>query len=387
MQAGDQSKQDEIAQFLAEEDAAERRKAEPPPEEAVRDLALWRSPRAGALNPTRQDNPLWHWMVRTRWSAYGANELLRGPSPFAQGPMWCFARYGKSETVLADGRVVHIGGEHEDSCDPDFFIYSDVIVIDANGGIAIHGYPDDAFPPTDFHSATLVGDAIFIIGGLGYRHQRMPGMTRVYRLLLDSMRIEAVPTHGEAPGWIYQHEACLAGDGRTIVVSGGERWFGEQCLTPENIDDWSLDTVTGEWRRLTRRPWQRWAMRRADGKGNRLMSMRLAHSLRKYKHLNLPTIEGLGDAPDFEALDLLYRIDETVAPPVQEAVGEMYAVVMDGVTLRFKEGNLHVEAIVEGALEPHRLHALRQATLALLARIEEAPWVMEDLPREPDTVG
>ncbi len=125
MQAGDQSKQDEIAQFLAEEDAAERRKAEPPPEEAVRDLALWRSPRAGALNPTRQDNPLWHWMVRTRWSAYGANELLRGPSPFAQGPMWCFARYGKSETVLADGRVVHIGGEHEDSCDPDFFIYND----------------------------------------------------------------------------------------------------------------------------------------------------------------------------------------------------------------------------------------------------------------------
>jgi hypothetical protein len=46
-----------------------------------------------------------------------------------------------------------------------------------------------------------------------------------------------------------------------------------------------------------------------------------------------------------------------------------------------------VEAIVEGALEPDRLHALRLATLALLARIEEAPWVMEDLPREPDTVG
>ena len=74
--------------------------------------------------------------------------------------MWCFDRFGTSKTALEDGRTVHIGGEHEDFYDPDFHIYNDVIVVSSSGQVAIYGYPLEAFPPIDFHSATLVGKTI-----------------------------------------------------------------------------------------------------------------------------------------------------------------------------------------------------------------------------------
>jgi len=67
--------------------------------------------------------------------------MMRGPSSFSVGPAWCFERFGKSETTLPEGRVVHIAGEHEDHYDPDFYIYNDVIVIGRDGSIAITGYP------------------------------------------------------------------------------------------------------------------------------------------------------------------------------------------------------------------------------------------------------
>ncbi|MGC4096864.1 MAG: hypothetical protein QM706_07085 [Nitrospira sp.] len=167
---------------MAEEQADQQRKAEPPPAMSRDEFLAWRVVRLGETNPTRLDNPLWHWLVRTRWSAYQANEIFKGPSPFDSGPMWCFDRFGKSETPLPDGRVVHIGGEHEDSYDPDFFIYNDVTVIAPDGAITLLGYPHEVFAPTDFHSATLVGDSIFVIGGLGYKHLRIEGATPVFRL-------------------------------------------------------------------------------------------------------------------------------------------------------------------------------------------------------------
>jgi hypothetical protein len=101
----------------AEEAADLERKAEPQPAIDRDEFLAWRSPRQVMESPTRLDNPLWHWLVRTRHSGYSANEAFKGPSPFDAGPMWCFDRFGKSETKLPDGPVVHIGGEHEDYYD------------------------------------------------------------------------------------------------------------------------------------------------------------------------------------------------------------------------------------------------------------------------------
>ena len=95
------------------------------------------------------------------------------------GPGRCFDRFGQSSNQLPDGRVVCIAGEHEDSYDPDFYIYNDVVIQQPDGRIDIFGYPREVFPPTDFHTATLVGNRIVLIGSLGYPDERRPGETPV----------------------------------------------------------------------------------------------------------------------------------------------------------------------------------------------------------------
>ncbi|KAK4148918.1 hypothetical protein C8A00DRAFT_19337 [Chaetomidium leptoderma] len=131
-------------------------------------------------------------------------------------PVFCFCRFGRTETKLPDGRIVYIAGEHEDYYDPDFNIYNDVVVVHRHGAvqeteqteegtgaddagsenemsddsdydkeywedlkrekikedletaalaagvdpadIQIYGYPADVFPATYFHTATYFKD-------------------------------------------------------------------------------------------------------------------------------------------------------------------------------------------------------------------------------------
>ena len=113
-------------------------------------------------------------------------------------------------TTARDGRILLIAGEHEDYYDPDFYIYNDVVVRHPDGRIDIFGYPRDVFPPTDFHTATLVGNDIVIIGSLGYLEERKPATTPVTVLDLETFTISKVVTSGPAPGWIHYHEAPLA---------------------------------------------------------------------------------------------------------------------------------------------------------------------------------
>jgi hypothetical protein len=122
----------------------------------------------------------------------------------------------------------------------------------SDGSIEIRGYARDVFPPADFHSATLAGDSIFIIGCLGYPEQRIAGRTPAYRLALDTMAICPVETSGEAPGWLQRHSAKLSDDGHAIIVRGGDVWLGDKRAMQENIDAWSLDIASGRWTRSRR---------------------------------------------------------------------------------------------------------------------------------------
>jgi hypothetical protein len=336
------------------------------------EFLAWRSPLHVKESPTRLDNPLWHWLVRTRHSAYSANEVFKGPSPFDAGPMWCFDRFGKSETALPDGRVVHIGGEHEDYYDPDFFIYNDVTVIDSNGSIEIWGYERDVLPPTDFHSATLTQKSIVIIGGLGNPEQRMTGHTPVYQLELDTMSIPPAETSGEAPGWLHRHSAELSDDGRAIIVRGGEVWLDHKRTMQENIDSWSIDVASGRWTRLITLDWQRWTMVRVDRKRNRLYEV---HQELWHRDHGWPGLESYWqheDKPDFEALSALYRLDETSPTPENASEHNVYRVRVDGVTVRFTEDTCSVNALVEGRLSDVRLEELQSKTLATLERLDAA---------------
>jgi hypothetical protein len=217
-------------------------------------FARARTRRFGRSNPERFDEPFWDAMVRCGVSGYEGASTFDAASPHRASPVWSAMRFGQSITFLPDGRIVQVAGEHEDSYDADFCIYNDVFVHGPEGAIAIHGYPEDVFPPTDFHTATLVGDAIYLIGALGYQGTRRYGETPVFRLDTRTFRIEGVGATGDAPGWIYGHRARLDGPS-AIRVSGGTivRPAGDEELHDENRDEFVLDLERLSWSRASYR--------------------------------------------------------------------------------------------------------------------------------------
>jgi ankyrin repeat protein len=201
----------------------------------------------GETNPEPMEQPFWQAMIRSGINAYAAAQIVGGNRD--DGPVWCADRFGQSLTLLSDGRAIQIGGEHEDFYDSDFCIYNDVFVHHSDGRIDIYCYPEDDFPPTDFHTETQIGDWIYIIGGLGYQGSRRVGETPVYRLNIHTLRIDRVESTGEPPGWISRHRAELVG-ANEIRVWGGK--VTAESNGKETYEDNSrsavLDVRRGVWR-------------------------------------------------------------------------------------------------------------------------------------------
>ena len=220
------------------------------------DFATGRNRRFGTENPERMSVPFWEAMVRSGVSGYAAAErfgLKRAWNDQAQ-PVWCAQRYGQSLTFLPDGRIVQVAGEHEDGYDPDFCIYNDVFVHEPDGALRIYGYPESEFPPTDFHTATRVGNALWLVGSLGYHGSRRHGETQVFVLDLDTFRIERVATGGDGPGWISRHRATLLptheiriSGGKVIVPKDDADADGEAYV--DNAAVFLLDLQRRAWRR------------------------------------------------------------------------------------------------------------------------------------------
>jgi hypothetical protein len=255
--------------------------ADEPPDCSLDEYRKYRSRAFGRFNPERVDNPFWTAMVHCGGAASQAERKFSAEAralrktgasspPEKTGktwndprvkpatdmdfdlgyPIWSYQRFGRSITRLPDGRFIEIAGEHEDFYDLNFCIYNDVIVHDGRGQCEIYAYPRDVFPPTDFHTATRVGDFIYLIGNLGYPPDRKPGFTPVYRLNIHSFAIEPVETTGDMPGWIHRHEARL--DGRTnIRISAGQCavWDNGKVDFVDNPNVFELDLATLKWTR------------------------------------------------------------------------------------------------------------------------------------------
>lgn len=217
----------------------------PEPKVTPEDFSATMAPRFGSSNPERCDAPFLLDQIRTGQSGYAARMASSGIIAGPDGPVWSFQRFGRSITRLPDGRLVLIAGEHEDHYDDDFCIYNDVTVLDGRGGVALYLYPKDIFPPTDFHSATLIGDEIWLIGCLGYRDQRIAGETQVLRLSLGDFSVTQIATSGQAPGWVHRHDAVQVGE--DILVSGGKLEPGYRDLE----GSYALHLPTRLWRRVT----------------------------------------------------------------------------------------------------------------------------------------
>jgi len=366
----------------------------------------WRTPHRGTANPEVMTNDVWVWIIgekrdeeeylSTYLSAYQVNELFQGPSSMDAGPCWCFSRFGQTKTELPDGRTIFVAGEHEDFYDPDFFIYNDVVVAEVSGKISIFGYPTDLFPPTDFHTATLVGDSLILIGNLSYPENYKPGETQVLRLELDSWRISPIETSGTPPGWIHRHKALLSDTGKEILVTLGKIDRGNGKALVENIDDWSLDLQTFQWTRLTKRNWARFEVFRKDRKRHHLFDIGLYFFHKKmelkcgskeaentelgeyYQKMRTKVLEDerelkkeLGAIPDLTLFERLY------APPVAaEIIGDdegeygVHRIRIGDVVVRYVQDSYSIQVTVEGELPESSLEQLKKDITDKLATLE-----------------
>jgi hypothetical protein len=350
-------------------------------------FAQWRSPRFGRTNPERMNNPFWEWMIRTRLNAYLGNEKLGGPSSCDAGPTWCFTRFGQSHTTLPDGREIFIAGEHEDFYDSDFFIYNDVIVKHPDGQIDIFGYPREEFPPTDFHTATLDGDKIIIIGSLGYPAERKPGVTQIFTLDPATMKIAPRESSGAKPGWIFEHQAKLSDDGSLVIVTGGQI-AREPNTFVDNIDEWELDLQTMTWQRLTARKWPRFSVYRSDQKRNSLWEVTSALRYRDFKGLQelfqklVPEFESEhGCKLDFGLAATLFR-PHVPHEPIELAEDESWkrwAILVNGIRVTYRDEGHEVVITAEGELAPSLAKSIAMDFRDKMSRLENRPYKIREI--------
>ena len=367
----------------------------PPAEVTAEQFHQWRNARRGTRIAEDMSNPYWSWLIESETSSWRANEHFGGPSSFDAGAAWSPDRFGQSRTTLPDGREVLIAGEHEDFYDPDFYIYNDIIIRHPGGRIEILGFPEAAFPPTDFHSATLVDDQIILIGNLGYPPLRKAGRTQILVIDTATWEIRSQPSTGEGPGWIHRHQAER--EEGSILIRGGEVWTGPHKNTAENFDDWRLHLSDWRWERLTHRPVTVFELERADGEKIRLHDMR--SWIWQQKNGPLPPLQ----IPDMEDSPLLEEIRNEmagVAPKDREAFERLYKpdgvehedpgqpddsmslqrqIRVQGVLVRYDEDFSSLRLTIEGELPQDVIRKLRDDLKSKIERADGAPYIVRQV--------
>ncbi|QDV45288.1 hypothetical protein Enr13x_51640 [Stieleria neptunia] len=358
---------------------------EPGPDVTRKLFRQWQMARRGRFPAEDMTNPVWRWLFRGRVDPYHANERFKsrlkkmlGTIDFPNEPRWAGCRLGQSRTQLSDGRLFWIAGEHEDFYDPDFYIYNDVIVQQADGDTQIYGYPETSFRPTDFHSATLVNDekTILLIGSIGYPEQRDIGRTPIYALDTENFQIDEIASTGNHPGWISKHTATLSEDESSIIISGGEVMTEDGLL--ESIDDWSLTLADFRWTRLTLRKWIRFQVGRADQTGLHLWNYDMRKFSLEHPGAGLDREDDLADEigaePNMEAYDALYKPPVPHSPVDQDPENEdgwrTKKVTIEGVPVRYTDEMEHLTVTIEGDLPKTIVDSLAKDLCSKLALVE-----------------
>ncbi len=345
----------------------------------------WCSPRFGNANPQRIKSNVWEWLVRSRLSAYSARQVFANPSIHVEPPTWSFDRFGQSVTDLTDGRTVYIAGEHEDFYDSDFYIYNDVTVVQPDGTMDFYCYRKSDFPPTDFHTATLAGDAIVIIGSLGYPEERNQNETPVYRLRLATFEIEKMETLGTPPGWIHRHTARLSEGKDSIIVTKGKIDLGKKHALRENIDDWQLHLDDWSWERLTSRNWTQFEIRRTDRRMIPLWDIRhavwnLEHHLEDFYQQDMDRLEQfIGYRPDVNLVTELYQFDkEPCELHHEEENYNVFWITIDAIRIRFTEEMHGLQVMIEGPLAPDKVGFIQAQLIKKLSALLNSPCELEE---------
>ncbi len=288
----------------------------------------------------------------------------------AGGPIWNFDRMGQTRTKLVDGRTICVGGEHEDHYDPDFAIYNDVVVLHPDDQVEIYGYPKAVFPPTDFHTASLIGDRIIIIGGLGYLDARRPGFTPVQSLDLSTYRIEPIAATGSSPGWIFKHEAEIDPSGESITIRGGEIEFEKAGVRVhrQNIEEYRLHLADGRWEQITdRRDWRQFEIKRK--------AFGMLFDLPDLSNFRC----GDGNLPRIWFDDEVFQPKSVPHDPILIEDLNLFALEVDQVTIRAEVDAFMVRLIVEGKLPEQTVNRAIEEIFENIETAIGAPCQIEEL--------
>ena len=355
----------------------------------------YRHPKSATKNPTAQTNAYWQWIIRFNLSPWDIRKLIidktidhlavdhLAANPDLnpkRDPWWSQQRAGQSQTLLSDGRTIHIGGEYEDYYDPDFCIYNDVIVRHPDGRIESYGYPRASFPPTDFHTATLVGDYIYIIGSIGYIDERRYSHTPVYRLNIHTLKIDEVATRNSI-GWIYKHKAKLRDN--QIIITGGQYIADANSPILDNIDTWALTLNTLIWKNITHRNrhWQRFYITKCDAGDlnladyRRLIDCKNDNRAQRAELYALKISDNIGCAPD----EVSYR--QLLVPPIahdvpsdwdneNELVDYDKVIFIDDIKVGYKINADCIDVMIEGRLSVDITELLQQNLRHKLSKVE-----------------
>lgn len=347
------------------------------------EFLAWRSPRRGTSNPTQQNNPVWVWLFHTKLNAFLANEQFKGPCPFVAGPGWSNERFGQTTTYLPDGRTIYIAGEHEDSYDPDFYIYNDVIVKHPDGELDFYGYPTEVFQPTDFHTATLAGNHIWVIGNLGYMEERQAqNTTPIYRLDINTLKIERILATGDAPVSICKHSAAYLPALQTIQIMSGEVWQGNQCDKNDTV--WHLSLSDLRWIKKHQQQRINFQCRREDNKYMELDSLRfLAQSIAEHQLADIERIQpqihkSLGHDFNLDMLATLYDFPFDIEPlQYYESGSDFYWTIIDGVKVTFEEDLDALIVHTEDQISNRNLALLKKHLIRVLSKLHGKLFVID----------
>ena len=290
---------------------------------------------------------------------------------------------GQAMVLLPDGREMYIAGEHEDFYDPDFFIYNDVVIVDGES-VAIFGYPVSDFPPTDFHTADLVGKHVYLIGNLGYPDDRKIGETQVLRLDSETREIFHQPTFGQNPEWLSKHLSVFDEASNSIRISGGNRFQGRLV---ENFHEYELCLDSFIWKITKRRNWHVWILEREDGNANQLWEIRTEGWMRSLglssgARLNGELVQADHELETEAITDRqIEEIENLYCSPFDNSIGVedeegfwRYRILVNDVTVRFDEDMFGVTVTVEGDLPAKSTDALVSQLQQKLESIETTAY-------------
>lgn len=113
----------------------------------------------------------------------------------------------------------------------------------------LYGYPCEAFPPAAYHTATVIGEFIYIAGG------RAAGSLSIHRLNTTTLAFEEVAFAGTKPVGLLHHATTVLADGNLDIRGGSvavpSAKGSGQWERQSNADVYALDMQTMEMRKCT----------------------------------------------------------------------------------------------------------------------------------------